>query len=196
VRAAVFVRYHSGDELGHVAWAFEVGPGQVNVGSVENHTGHFLSPSQGDGFWTLTTTDPVLPMRRREYDDVKYIDVPLADPIRAYRVVLWIQLQGYKATFRNCEDDAYDVLRTFGAEKLPPPALHWLPNRWFSLFRGTKVPISEFMWKAANPSEAQSPVDVSSLTALRPPWRHPLWYSSYVLHFAKFLEMLRSKCVR
>ena len=176
MRAAVFVRYHSGDELGHVAWAFDAVPEkQVNSGSVENHSGHLFSASRADGFWSQFTSDPMPILRSRRYDDVKYVEVENPDPVAAYRVVLWIREQAYRAAFRNCEDDAYDVLRAYGVQDLPPPSLHWLPKRWFRLFRGTKVPVATFHWSGAGARARDAqPIDFDLLEPLRPTWRYPL----------------------
>ncbi len=122
MRAAAFVRYHSGDGFGHVGWAFNVGDGVANAGSVENHSGHLFSPSKDMGFWSQFMRDPATAMRSREYDDVKSVDVANADPVLAYRTTLWIQQTGYRAIFRNCEDNVYDVLRAYGVPNLTPPS--------------------------------------------------------------------------
>lgn len=195
MRAAVFVRHHSGDELGHVGWGFDVSLLQANCGSVENHSGHLLSPSQGDGFWTRTTADPVVSMRKQQYDDVKYIDLSEADPVSAYRVLLWIKERGYGAAFRNCEDDAYDVLRAYGVPDLPVPALHWLPNRWFTLLDAPQAPVTAFSWNdGGGPQERpSSAVDLEALTPLQPTWRNPLHSDFHRLHAAKFLGVFRRK---
>jgi hypothetical protein len=37
MRAAAFIRYHSGDGFGHIRWAFDFDPPQANAGSVESH---------------------------------------------------------------------------------------------------------------------------------------------------------------
>lgn len=194
------MRYHSGDELGHVGWAFDVGDGRVNAGSVENHSGHVFSPSTDDGFWTAIVDHPARPMRERTYDDVKYCDLPddACDPVRAYRVVLWIKTQAYRAALRNCEDDVYDVLRAYGVRNLPAPVLHWLPNRWFTVFDGVCVPVGELNWdpKSTRASTPADPVAIEDLTPLRPPWRHPLRIEFHLFHVAKTVELVRAKIFR
>ena len=194
MRAAVFVRYHSGDEMGHVAWCFDVsGDATSNSGSVENHTGRFVSASQNDGFWTQFSRNPVALMRKREYDDAKFFDLPHGDAVTAYRVVLWIKERGYRALFRNCEDDAYDVLRAYGVQNLPAPAMHWLPRRWFGLLGGTKVPVDEFDWqdgRATKTAENSNDVDFHALTPLHPTWRRPLHPNFHVLNARKLFAML------
>src|SRR5579884_3841238 len=123
MRAAVFIRYHSGDGFGHVAWAFDVGDGLVSAGSVENHSGHLFTPATKMGFWNDCVADPVAAMRRCGYNDLKWLDVPNANPELAYRTVLWIEQEAYKALHRNCEDDVYDVLRAYGVEGLALPSI-------------------------------------------------------------------------
>ena len=131
MRAAAFVRYRSGDGTGHVAWAFEVEEPYAVSGSVENHSGHLFTPATAMGYWDALDTDPMSQMRERAYDDVKWIDVPHPDPLRAYATMLWIKTQAYFALHRNCEDDVYDILRSYGVKNLPVPALHWFPKSWF-----------------------------------------------------------------
>jgi len=189
MRASVFVRHHSGDEMGHVGWAFESGDGRIHAGSVENHSGHFFSPSQGDGFWSAVTADPLPLMLRRQYDEVKWVDVEAPDPVSAARVVLWIKQQAYRAAFRNCEDDVYDVLRAYGVRNLPAPAWHWLPNRWFRLFPGEPVPIARFKWQT-EPHPPGPVMDASELTPLRPKWRQPLRGEFHLFNIARASEAL------
>ncbi|HZT12942.1 MAG TPA: hypothetical protein VFA29_09065 [Candidatus Baltobacteraceae bacterium] len=193
MRASVFVRHHSGDEMGHVGWAFESGDGRVHAGSVENHSGHFFSPSQGDGFWSAVTADPLPLMLRRQYDELKWVDVQAPDPVAAARVVLWIKEQAYRAAFRNCEDDVYDVLRAYGVRDLPAPAWHWLPNRWFQLFRGEQAPIAQFKWPVTGPRDSAPAVDPHELTPLRPPWRRPLRVEFHLFNIARGSEAVAAR---
>jgi len=191
VRAAVFIRYHSGDELGHVGWAFDYDPpSRVNSGSVENHSGHFFSPSQGDDFWTQFSSDPAALMRARKYDDAKWFEVENADPISAYRVVLWVKTQAYRAAHRNCEDDVYDVLRTFGVPDLPVPMFHWFPRRFFALARGTKIAVADIQWQSATVAAHPAPPDPSMLTPLRPTWRTPIHLDFHLFHIGRLLGLL------
>lgn len=195
MRAAVFIRYHSGDELGHLGWAFDIAAGQVNAGSVENHSGHLLSPSQDDGFWSAIAGDPVPAMCERGYDDVKYVETADANPVQAARVVKWIQSQAYRAAFRNCEDDVYDVLRAYGVKSLPAPALHWLPKRWFKSFEATKTALKQFEWGDTG-RNASSAVVFETLSPLRPSWRHPLRLEFHTLQAARLFETLRGKFMK
>jgi len=150
MRAAAFIRYHSGDGFGHIGWAFDFDPPQANAGSVENHSGHLFTPATKMGFWSEFTSDPVVPMRQHKYDDLKYVDLPNGDPVLAYRTVLWIKNNGYRAWFRNCEDDVYDVLRAYGVTDLAPPSLIWFPKTWFRRFRGKLAHVTDFKWQPSH----------------------------------------------
>src|SRR5579872_3668856 len=110
MRAYVFVRYHSGDGAGHVAWGFELDDARVCVGSVENHSGHLFTPASEMGFWIECRPDFTTPILEKKYDDVKTFDIPQGNAADAYRVTQWIKHSAYRAVARNCEDDVYDVL--------------------------------------------------------------------------------------
>ena len=158
MRAGVFIRYHSGDGFGHVGWAFEMSPGSVNAGSVENHSGHIFTPATKMGFWNGCFDDPVAKMREHGYDDLKIIDVPDCNPQLAYRTVLWIADQAYRVLHRNCEDDAYDVLRAYGVRDLALPSLIWFPKTWFARFRGECVHVGEYEWPTESPRRGSAPL--------------------------------------
>ena len=178
MRAAAFIRYHSGQGFGHVAWGFDFGTRRVNAGSVENHSGHIFSPSDDMGFWTAFCDDPVGRMRSLQYDDVKILDVPNADPVLAYRVVLWIRTMKYAAAFRNCEDDVYDVLRAFGVTDLTPPSLVWFPKSWFRRFRGDLAHLEAFEW---SPTQSDSNCELPApqdIEPWQPTWRRP-WHPDF-----------------
>lgn len=136
-QAIVFVRRHSAYGVGHVGWAFLLNARLFNTGAVENHKGGLFTPSAGMGFWMVHAADPIVPMRKKRYNEFKVIDVDQGDPQTATGVVHWVSRQAYEAIGRNCMDDTYDVLRAYGVEKLPPPARHWIPNYWFDMLGGT-----------------------------------------------------------
>ncbi len=181
MRAAAFIRYHGGQGFGHVGWAFDFDGTVVNAGSVENHSGRFFSTAQEMGFWNRFLPDPTQEMRSRAYDDVKLIDVPNPDPVLAYRTVLWIKSTGYRALVRNCEDDAYDVLRAYGVADLTPPSWSWFPKSWFKRFRGNLAHVSDFKWNADGSADKNSApigalLNVEGLSPWQPTWRrawHP-----------------------
>lgn len=178
MRAAAFIRYHSGDGFGHVGWAFDFAHAAVNAGSVENHSGHIFAPSADMGFWTSFSPDPVSQMRARSYDDVKILDVPGADPLLAYRTVLWIKTMEYRAFTRNCEDDVYDILRAFGVTDLTPPSLVWFPKSWFRRFRGELAHVEDFTWPTLADSLDSAAPPPEQLTPWPPTWRRP-WHPEF-----------------
>jgi hypothetical protein len=176
-RAAVFVRYRSGDGAGHVGWAFDYAPPKlIDAGSVENHTGGIHMDASHDDFWTELSDDPVACMRKNQYDDVKYIDIEDADPVCAYQTVLWIEKHAYTAVLRNCLDDVYDVLRAYGIEDLEWPSHDWFPKNWFAHFRGTQRPVAEFAWNEGRTEGGTRNSDLpdpDSLEPHAPDWRNP-----------------------
>lgn len=176
MRAAVFIRYHSGDGFGHVGWAFDAGGGLVDAGSVENHSGHIFTPATKMGFWNGRFADPVAEMRKRGYDDLKWIEVENADPVRAYRTALWIKEEAYKALHRNCEDDVYDVLRAYGVKHLSWPTVLWLPKSWFKHFRGACEHVAQLSWRQGSQGDTDAPPDDAD------PWR-PVWRRPWHPHF-------------
>ena len=191
MRAAAFIRYHSGEGFGHVGWAFDFGADVANAGSVENHSGHIISSSKEMGFWSVFSREPTQDMRLRAYDDVKAIDVPDADPVRAYRTVLWIQTMGYRAFTRNCEDDVYDVLRAFGVRNLAPPSWLWFPKSWFKRFRGELAHVADFSWPSAGEGDEPAPTvnvpDIVHLEPWHPTWRRP-WHADFNLFHLRSLQ--------
>lgn len=190
MRAAAFIRYHSGDGFGHVGWAFDAASGLVNAGSVENHSGHIFTPATKMGFWNGEFADAAVPMRAHGYDDVKWIDVPNADAVLAYRTVLWIKHNAYRVLHRNCEDDVYDVLRAYGVQNLPLPMLHWFPRTWFHRFRGNLAHVDEFQWserKASNALQLADPPGAGQMW--QPTWRRPLHADFHALKLARAKEL-------
>lgn len=179
MRAAVFIRYHSGDGFGHLGWAFEVPGGLVSAGSVENHSGHVFTPASRMGFWNSLYGDPTVPMRDHGYDDLKWIDVDAADPILAYRTVQWIKHEAYKALHRNCEDDVYDVLRAFGVDDLALPSIIWFPKSWFGRFRGALEHAASYRWpQPASAPRASTGDEFEAQIAWQPTWRRP-WHPHF-----------------
>ncbi|HKU67295.1 MAG TPA: hypothetical protein VJP85_05940 [Candidatus Baltobacteraceae bacterium] len=177
MRAAVFVRYHSGDGFGHVGWAFEIAPGCVDAGSVENHSGHLFTPATDMGFWNGSFTNPVSKMRDHRYDDLKWIDVEPCDPRLAHRTVLWIRYQAYRVWHRNCEDDVYDVLRAYGVQDLALPSLFWFPKTWFARFRGELAHVAEYEWGGSRDGST-SHDDTYDDVPWWPTWRRP-WHPHF-----------------
>jgi hypothetical protein len=189
MRAAAFVRYHSGDGFGHVGWAFDVGGELADAGSVENHSGHIFTPATRMGFWNERSTDPVARMREHRYDDLKWIDVAAPNPILAYRTVLWIRREAYKVLHRNCEDDVYDVLRAYGAQNLAPPSLFWFPKTWFGRFDGTLEHVASYAWPHGGGDIAVHLPD----EPWQPTWRRPWHLHFHALKMAKLPAIIRRR---
>jgi hypothetical protein len=188
MRAAAFVRYHSGDGFGHLGWAFDWSPDRVNAGAVENHSGGLETPAANMGFWTDFYSDPMPRMREHRYDDLKYVEIDDADPVQAYRVVQWIRTQPFRAVHRNCLDDTYDVLRAFGVEHLDPPSHDLFPKEWFARFHGTLAHVSDFEWTHDACFDKLSMTEnPESVQPLRPPWRHPWHPEFHLLNVRKLL---------
>jgi hypothetical protein len=192
MRAAVFVRYHSGEGFGHVGWAFDDGTGCVYAGSVENHSGHIFTPATKMGFWCARAGDPVAEMRKRGYDDLKWIEIPGGDPQLAYRTMLWIEREAYKVLHRNCEDDVYDVLRAFGIEDLAYPTIVWFPKSWFKRFRGTLEHVGQYEWAQTIDGERTrhgEPVEPHA-EPWQPTWRRPWHPHFHALQFGRLSSLL------
>lgn len=193
MRAAVFVRYHSGDGFGHVGWAFETGD-SVDAGSVENHSGHIFTPATEMGFWNGCFSDPVAEMRRRGYNDLKWAEVENADPLRAYRTVAWIKHEAYKALHRNCEDDVYDVLRAYGVQNLTAPTLIWFPKSWFKRFHGALEHLPEFAWPRRPREAARASLPaIDAAEPWRPTWRRPWHPHFHALKLRGLAQLLRPR---
>jgi hypothetical protein len=193
MKAAAFVRYHSGDGTGHVAWAFEVEGPYAVCGSVENHSGHFFTPATDMGYWDTLGTDPACDMRERSYDDVKWIEVQRANPLAAYRTMLWIKTQAYYAIHRNCEDDVYDILRAYGVKHLPPPLLHWFPKGWFHALPARAMASISNCRPAAAGGIPRSKITEKLVRAKprRPTWRQPWHPHFHLLKLQKFSHFIR-----
>jgi hypothetical protein len=175
------VRYSGAEGLGHVGWAFDLGGGLADCGAVEDARGMPSADPAQMGFWTEATADPVALMATHDpvYDALKYVDVAVADARAAYATVVWVSEQPYTLFGRNCMDDVYDVLRSFGVPGLPPPVLHWVPNNWFAAFGGTPEPMT-FAWTPAPLSAAAAAPALQAVNAahaavqaVAPAWRVP-----------------------
>lgn len=191
MKAAVFVRYHSGDGAGHVGWAFDAGGGCSMAGSVENHSGHMFTPAKEMGYWQARCENPRDPMRERAYDDAKVVDVPSGNALAAYRTMLWIEREAYRVIHRNCEDDVYDVLRAYGAKRLPAPLMHWFPKSWFHVMNGRQSAVAELQWPADPAMPDQLPADLRSVQPWCPPWRRPWHVHFHLLKLQKIVDAVR-----
>lgn len=177
MRVAAFVRYSGAMGAGHLAWSFDFDAQNVNSGSVENPRGTPSCDPPDMGYWDVFCYDPVPEMAEHAYDAIKYVDIENGSPAQAYKTALWIAQQPYSVIGRNCLDDVYDVLRSYGVTGMPPPSNDWLPNEWFGLWGATYSTLAAFTWRAAQPETLAllpSKDDVvPQILAGAPVWRVP-----------------------
>lgn len=133
MRSAAFVRYGGADGMGHVGWAFDLSQSEVNAGAVENPLGTPTCDPATMGYWDDSSSTPMASMQQRAYNDLKFVALPKseAEAEAAYRTAKWVGLQPYCAFGRNCLDDTYDVLRSYGVPNLPLPSRDLMPDKWF-----------------------------------------------------------------
>jgi hypothetical protein len=103
--------------------------------------------------------------------------------------MLWIKTQAYFAIHRNCEDDVYDILRSYGVKHLPPPLLHWFPKGWFHGLAGTIVSVAQDSSQQENVEAPPPPHITQQLLRAkpnRPTWRQPWHPHFHLLNLQKF----------
>ncbi|HWB49728.1 MAG TPA: hypothetical protein VG651_11505 [Stellaceae bacterium] len=174
MKAAVFVRRSGAFGLGHTGWMFQHADATFNDGSVENGSGEPVVPPGKTDFWSETVADPGPPMRRHGYDEFKLLEVDPAAPLEAEATVAWVAQQPYLVLGRNCMDDTYDVLRSFGAKGLPLPVFRLAPNFWYDTIDAVSHPIAQAgppLLGAAAPVMPARPAAPAPAAAVRPPWR-------------------------
>jgi hypothetical protein len=142
MRACAFVRRSGAYGLGHVGWSFQYTDGSYCDGSVENPAGTAISAPGQTGFWTERVVDPDLPMKLHDYDLFKVFEIESGTADHADQTVAWIATQPYLVIFRNCMDDTYDVLRSYGIPELPLPMLEITPNNWFDQLSPAAQPVT------------------------------------------------------
>lgn len=176
MRAGAFVRRSGASGLGHVGWTFQYTDGTYCDGSVENPAGTPVSAPGETGFWSQRVADPDPPMQLRAYDFFKLFVIDAADSIQADTTVAWIATQPYFVIFRNCMDDTYDVLRSYGVPGLPLPLLEITPNRWFDQLSPAAQPVTPQALRQAGLLPAASIVTTRAAPPSHPeapPWRTP-----------------------
>lgn len=180
--AATFVRFGGANDLGHVGWGFDVSQTETNIGAVENERGTPTCDPKDMGYWDLTVADPMPAMRERGYNSLKFVEVPYPDPIEACGTAKWIAGEAYTVIGRNCLDDVYDVLRSYGVANLPPPSIDILPNDWFLSVPGEEAAVGSYAWPRGTGSglaTALKKVAKSIVPPQIPTWRtpgHPDWH--------------------
>ena len=176
MRAGAFVRRNGAYGLGHVGWTFQYADGSYCDGGVENVAGTPISPPGQTGFWTERVVDPDIPMQLRAYDAFKLFEIEAGTPDQADKTVAWVATQPYLVIFRNCMDDTYDVLRSYGTPGLPLPLLEITPNHWFDQLSPAAQPVTAQAMQAAGllPSARIESVRMAVKPAAEaPPWRTP-----------------------
>ena len=176
IRAGAFVRRSGAYGLGHVGWTFQYADGSYCDGSVENPAGTPISAPGQTGFWTQRVADPDLPMQLRAYDAFKLFEIETSTPDAADKTVAWIATQPYLVIFRNCMDDTYDVLRSYGVPGLPLPLLEITPNRWFDQLTPVPQPVTSQALREAGllpAAHVTTPPIAVSASPQPPAWRTP-----------------------
>lgn len=184
MRSAAFVRYGGANGMGHVGWAFDLSQSEVNAGAVENPLGTPTCDPATMGYWDDSSSTPMASMQQRAYNDLKFIALPKgeAEVEAAYRTAKWVGLQPYCAFGRNCLDDTYDVLRSYGVPNLPLPSRDLLPDKWFIDLDGQIEPVATYVWPTTPPTALQriaAHLARSAVPPLEPTWRtpgHPDWH--------------------
>jgi uncharacterized membrane protein HdeD (DUF308 family) len=144
-RAIVFVRHPGANGLGHIGWAFEWNNGWFNAGSVENQAGKPFVKPQDMGFWSVHTLDPIGAMQKQAitYDEYKVFYITEPRPKDAWKIVIWESRQSYSVFRHNCNDVAYDILRSYGVTELLDPVEGLVPNDWYDAQPGPSYIIQE-----------------------------------------------------
>lgn len=176
VRAGAFVRRSGAGGLGHVGWSFQYADGSYCDGAVENPGGTPVSPPGETGFWIQRVVDPDVPMRLRAYDAFKMIAIDTGNSDLADKTVAWIAMQPYIVIMRNCMDDTYDVMRSYGVPGLPMPMLEITPNRWFDQLAAPAQPVTAQALQAVGllPTTPIAAINPAAPVAPQaPPWRTP-----------------------
>lgn len=176
MRAGAFVRRSGAYGLGHVGWTFQYTDGSYCDGSVENPAGTPISAPGQTGFWSQRVADPDVPMQLRSYDSFKLFVIDTSDSGQADQTVAWVATQPYLVIFRNCMDDTYDVLRSYGIPGLPLPLLEITPNRWFDQLSPAPQPVTPQALRQAGLLPAAPIVTKRATPPAQPeapPWRTP-----------------------
>jgi uncharacterized membrane protein HdeD (DUF308 family) len=203
-RAAVFVRRSGAEGLGHIGWSFEWNNGWFNVGSVENPTGTLYTKPEEMGFWAVHTLAPAAVMLEQShpYDEFKLFSVVQPRPKDAWRVVIWESRQPYHVIRHNCNDVAYEILRTYGATSLLDPAQEYIPNDWYDALPGRSYPIMQCpviplrLHQMSQRELASREIVLTippQIKGTAPPWRMKSWraWVELTLEWKKMLKDVR-----
>ena len=187
-RAVVFVRRPGANGLGHIGWTFEWTNGWFNAGSVENESRKALAQPQDTGFWSAHALDPIRAMQKQlmTYDEYKVFYVTQPRPKDAWRTVVWESRQPYIVVRHNCNDIAYDILRTYGVTELLDPVEGLVPNDWYDTQPGRSYVIEKnptiplHLHKVSKRPLATKEIMLTipeHIQGTQPPWRMHVWRS-------------------
>lgn len=203
-RAVVFVRRSGANGLGHIGWAFEWHNGWFHAGSVENPAGKISAKPADMGFWAAHTLEPVALMRKQShpYDAYKLFSVVLPRPKEAWRVVIWESREPYHVIRHNCDDVAYEILRTYGATSLLDPAQESIPNDWYDALPGRSYTIADYpsipvhLHQMSQRELATREILLTippQITGTAPPWRVEGWraWAELTVEWEKMLRDVR-----
>ena len=149
-RVIVARRSAAVDGLGHVGWAYEQSDGTWMCGATENPRSSVGASGDGKGFWTEPYEPGEVPgifgMTRilpagvcPPYDVYKSLDTPRGGTLDAWSTACWCRDQPFIVPCRDCLDDCFDILTSYGAE-LPWPILA-IPNLWFDCIKAPATPV-------------------------------------------------------
>jgi hypothetical protein len=172
-RVIVVRRQASAYGLGHVGWAYQQNDGSWMCGATENPANSLGGVGDQKGFWAkqydrqyvprVFGATRVLPSGTcAPYDDYKIITTGRADSSDALSKACWCKVQPFYVPGRDCLDDDYDILTTYGAD-LPLPIIAF-PNAWFDLISSRALPV---------PPPGRRPIPATEPTSV--PGSAPLW---------------------
>jgi len=187
-RAVVFVRRSGANGLGHIGWTFEWTNGWFNAGSVEDLSQKAIAQPQDMDYWTVHTLDPIGAMQKQPfpYDEYKVFYVAQPRPKDAWRTVVWESRQPYIVVRHNCNDIAYDILRTYGVTELLDPVEGLVPNDWYDAQPGRSYVIEKnptiplHLHKVSKRPLATKEIMLTipeHIQGTQPPWRMHGWRS-------------------
>lgn len=164
------------DGLGHVGWAYARADGSWMCGATENPSSSIGGTGDAKGFWAepyeAAEVPKVFGMTRvlpagicPPYDSYKLFDTLRADVSDAWLTAGWCSGQPFFVPCRDCLDDAFDILTSYGA-RLPRPIVA-IPNLWFDLINAPMQPVPSGKGRQVRRSERMA------VPGSMPPWRSP-----------------------
>lgn len=191
MKALVFVRKNLflNKDVGHVGWCFQWDNRSAICGATENPLGTPHTSAHEKGAWhtrlpheqtlaEFTMGKTMYGKAVPPYDRYKVIDVHAPDPQAAWNTLLYNETLDYwltgnpftGETGRNCMDDTYDILRSFGCPNVPTPQEKITPYDWFAALEGPEFSL----WhEKIHTLESLSQFVLPSGIPQQPLWRTP-----------------------